>query len=215
MTSSPTSICSTRRSPRPRPRATKPTPVVAKVAPSIISVSQLERALTLGLITPAEFTDAVAARGASADDAALLVQLAVAKVSDARAGAQLHDQVAAQLATKGVALADLDKAVLRGLVTLDAYSADLAGRGYGEDDVALLAQLLQDRLDVDVDGLTRKITAALAKADGAPTLAALQQQLADGAIDAAAFQGVLVDAGAPRDAALVYARLVSSGAIGA
>lgn len=189
--------------------------VVVKVTPSLVSVSQLERALTLGLITPAEFTDALSARGATADDAALLVQLAVAKVPDARAAAQLHVQVAAQLAAKGVALADLDKAVLRGLVTLDAYGTDLAGRGYGEDAVALLVQLLQDRLDVDVDGLTRKLTAALAKADGAPTLAELQQQLVAGAIDTTAFQGVLVDAGAPRDAALVYARLVTSGEVGA
>jgi hypothetical protein len=187
--------------------------VVAKASPSMVSIGQLERALTLGLITPAEFVDAVTARGASDDDAALLVQLAIAKVPDARTGAQLHDQVSAELAAKGVSLADLDSAVRRGLMTITQFGDALAGRGYGEDAIALLAQLLQDRLDVDVDGLRKKLDAALAKVAGAPSLDELEQQVADGSTDTSDFQGALVDAGAPRDAALVYARLVASGAL--
>jgi hypothetical protein len=187
--------------------------VVAKATPSMVSIGQLERALTLGLITPAEFVDAVTARGATDDEAALLVQLAIAKVPDARAGAQLHDQVGAELATKGVSLADLDSAVRRGLMTLTQFGDALAGRGYGEDAIALLAQLLQDKLDVDVDGLRKKLEAALAKVDGAPALDELEQQFADGSTDTSGFQAALVDAGAPRDAALVYTRLVASGAL--
>jgi hypothetical protein len=141
------------------------------------------------------------------------VQLAIAKVPDARAGAQLHDQVARELAAKGVSLADLDKAVRRGLVTIDPFGDATRRPRLRRRRVALLAQLLQDKLDVDVDGLRKKLEAALAKADGAPALDELEQQLADGST-ASAFQAALVDAGAPRDAALVYARLVERRARG-
>lgn len=184
--------------------------IVEKVTPSIVSVSALERALSLGLITPAEFAAALRARGASADDADLLVRIAVAKIPDTRAAQRLHETVDVELAEKSVSLGDLERAVLRGLVTLDAYAADLQDRGYGEDAVALLRQLLDDKLGLDVDGLETKIAAALAKVDGAPTLEALVTAFDGGALTPAELQARLVAFGAPRDAALVYVRLLTS-----
>lgn len=184
--------------------------IVERVTPSFVSVAALERALSLGLITPAEFATALRGRGASADEADLLVRIAVAKVPDTRAAQQLHVTVTRELADKSISLGDLERAVLRGLVTLDAYAADLAGRGYGADDVALLRQLLDDKLALDVDGLETKIAAALAKVDGAPALAALVDALDAGALTAADLQAQLVTFGAPRDAALVYVRLLTA-----
>lgn len=183
----------------------------AKMNQSTLTVAQLDKALGLGLITQTEYAAAVTARGATADDAALLLQLALAGVPDTVNATALHAQVTAELAGKGVALADLESAVRRGLVTLAAFSADLANRGYSVDAVDLLTQLLQDKIDLDVDGLTKKIDAALGKVDGAPARADLETAFDAGTLDATALQGVLTDNGVARDVALVYVRLLAAG----
>jgi hypothetical protein len=182
-------------------------PVIEKLQPSILTVSQLEHALVLNLITQTEFVDALLERGASEADADLLLQLALAKVADARAAATLHDQVQRELAAKGVSLAELEAAVRRGIVTLDDFALDLSNRGLAGDQVQLLRQLLEERVGVDVDELRAKIVAALTKAGAAFTLDELDAALAASEIDPPTFQAALEGNGAPRDAALVYTRL--------
>lgn len=181
--------------------------IIEKTPASLVSIAQLEHALVLGLLTPAEFRAALLDRGASDADADLLVTLALAKVADARAAATLHDQVQRELEAKGVSLAELEAAVRRGIVTLDDFALDLSNRGLAGEQVLLLRQLLEERVGVDVDELRAKIVAALTKAGADFTLDELDAALAASEIDAPTFQAALEGNGAPRDAALVYTRL--------
>jgi hypothetical protein len=107
--------------------------VTAKLAPSVVSIGQLSS----GAHARPGHAGGIRGRGRGARRVGRRRAAARAarrrRRPDARAGQQLHDQVTADLAAKGVSLADLENGVRRGLVTLDAFGADLARRGYGAD----------------------------------------------------------------------------------
>ena len=173
-----------------------------------LTLSQVERAVKLQLLAPDDLRAFAVDKGYAPEDAELLVALATFGIPDLRAGERRREEIKTELAAKQIALDDLERAVLRGIRTIDEFAGELAARGYGEDDTALLAQLLLERVAVDVDGLRKKISAALAKAEGAPALEALEAALRDGAIAPAAALEILQGAAVARDTALVFVRLV-------
>lgn len=178
-----------------------------------LSLGQLERAFTLSFLDGAEFRDALRALGYDAGDVELIVALNVAALPDVRAGQRQRDVVRRELAEKGVSLADLERLVKRGIRTPADYGADLLARGYGVDAVDLLVQLIAEEVAIDVDGLRAKIAAALATVDAAPTLDELVEAFRQHAIDVVDLQDMLVSLDVPRDAALVFSRLVGTRAI--
>jgi hypothetical protein len=180
----------------------------APAPPTELTLAQVERAVKLGLLAPADLERFALAKGYAPDDAALLVELATFQVPDLREGARRRETIREELAAKRVSLEDLERAVLRGIRTLADFETELTGRGYGEDDTALLAQLLAERVAVDMAGLRKKIGAALDKTDGARPLEAIQGEAIDGILAPAAAIAELEAAGVVRDTALVYVRLL-------
>jgi hypothetical protein len=178
-------------------------------APSAaLTLAQVERAVKLGLLPPDALREAALAKGYAADDAELLVELALFAVPSLREGAQRREEIREELATRRIALDDLERAVLRGIRTLLDFETELAARGYGEDDIGLLSQLLAERVAVDMEGLRRKIRAALAKVENGATVEALEQGLTENVVDPGTVLGLLQAASVTPDAALVWVRLV-------
>jgi hypothetical protein len=180
----------------------------AETQSASVTLGQMQRAVTLGLATPDELRDYLAARGYSDADAQLIVDLVLADIPNVRAGQQLESRIAGELAEKGVVLADRKALVRRGLWTLDQYTGALQADGYSDDDAALLAQLLSEQIAVDFAGLRAKVTKSLAAGDGAPTIDDVDAAFAAGEIDAAGVRDALLMYGVPQDSATLYARLL-------
>jgi hypothetical protein len=173
-----------------------------------LSLAQLERAVKLGLLSPDVLREELYATGYAAEDVEIVVGLVVAGIPDARAAATREAAIAADLATKQVSLADLQRAVLTGLRTVDQYSAELRARGYGDDDVDLLAQLLVDRLTLAEEQLRKAIAARLAKVADAPPLEELLAAVDAGELAVDQLGQVLVRFGVDATTALLFSRLV-------
>jgi hypothetical protein len=177
-------------------------------APPTLSLSQVERAVRLGLLAPDDLRDYLYTRGYEEGDVELLVALVVTDVPDTRAGQQRRAQIATELRTKGLSLADFERGVRRGLRSVDAYAQLLTDQGYGDDDVLLLRQLLEEEVAIDLDGLRAKIRKLLEAVADLPTLEELETALASGELAPAQAQSFLTAIGVPRDTALVYVRLL-------
>lgn len=203
-----------RRSQEEADRLARANEVPPPPPPTELSLSQIERAVKLGLLPPDALFEHAIAKGYDPADAELLVQLALFQVPDLRDGERRRTEIAAELATKRVSLAALENAVLRGIQSLAAFEGELASRGYGEDDVQLLAQLLAERVGVDVDGLRKKITAALEKAENVPTLDVIDAAVLDGSVTVDEARAALEAGGVARDTALVYVRLLLTTGVG-
>jgi hypothetical protein len=175
-----------------------------------LTLGQLEKAFTLGLIDGAEFTTALRALAYSDADIALIVGINATAIEDVRAAQLQREQIRADLAQKQIALADLERLVRRGVQTLGEYGAALTERGYREDAIALMVQLLSEEIGIDLDGLRKRIGDTLAKTDGAPTIAEIEADFAAGAVDSVDVLEFLLSVGVPHDAALVYSRLLGT-----
>jgi len=111
-----------------------------------ISLSDLERAVRVGVRSAVEYQGALQALGYSARDQATLMALLQLQMAQDQAARLRQQQVAAEVATRGLSLAQWERAVLEGLRTLAEYRAWLREQGYGEEDAATLVALLQLQL---------------------------------------------------------------------
>ena len=173
-----------------------------------LPLSVIERAVKLGILDPEDLRDRARARGYREEDLELLVSLVVADIPDVRAGQARERTIAGELRERGLSLSQQKDLVTRGIQSLEAYEAWLAEQGYTADDAALLRQLLEEETAADLDGLRRRLAAALEKADGAPALEEIAAALRAGELDVPQFVEVLASWGAGRDEALVFGRLL-------
>lgn len=180
-----------------------------RLEPSL-SLAQMERAVKLGILVPDDLRAYLGARNYTPADIETIVAIVVADVPDLRAAQRLNTEAIGAVARKGLNLPALERAVARGLRTLDDYRAALESQGYGLDDRELLAQLLEERVALDVDALRATVATALATVEDAPTIAELELATLDGSVDAGVVQSFLISIGVPRDVALVYLRLIMS-----
>lgn len=178
--------------------------------PPELTLGQMERAVILGIAPPDELRAWLLDRAYDPDDVELVVALAVARIPNVREAERVEARVEQDLAAQRIQLADLKRAVKRGIRTLDEYAADLTARNIAGDDVELLRQLLDEEIALDLDGLRKKVEDTLAKTDGAPALDAVIEAFASGELDVAGVRDVLVMSGVARDAALVFARLLDA-----
>lgn len=184
--------------------------VAGELGGELLTLNQVERAVRLGLLPATALRAWLEDRGYGAGDVETIVALAVAAVPDVRAGQVLEQRVAGELARKGLSLAQLQAATRRGLRTLDQYAEALRESGYGEDDAALLRQLLEEQLAVDVVGLRAKIGKALEARDDAPPLEQLEAALHAGELEIGEWREILEAFGVARDAAIVFGRVLLS-----
>lgn len=121
-----------------------------------LNLGQLERAVAGGYLSVSEYGGILRSRGYVAGDVELLQRLAQDKADqaeDARRRRELADQKAA---AAGLSLAQLDAAVLRGVITFADYDARLAAAGVGDVDRAILAQLVNVKLAELADERARR-----------------------------------------------------------
>lgn len=131
---------------------------------SSVPLASLTRAAQLGIMTTDQYTAALTARGYSADDVSLELDLlnaemaakgltppaagtaeatlAASGTTPAKAAALKHTQVDGQLAAKGISIADVEKSVKAGSTTLQEYTNWLEANGYGQGDAEILTSLL-------------------------------------------------------------------------
>jgi len=172
-----------------------------------LTLAQVERAVRLGVLVPDDLRAFLLDRGYSLQDADLLVQVAIAAIPDLRQGETRRETITRELATKGIALGDFERAVTRGIRTIDDYATLLTEQGYGADDVDLLRQLLAEEVAIDLDGMRARIAAKIGKVEGAPPIDAIAAAFDAGTLTVDQFAAELEAAGAGRDEALVFARL--------
>jgi hypothetical protein len=180
----------------------------AAAAITSLSLAQLEHAVRLGLLQPGDLREYLTARGYASADVEILVASVVADIPTLRQAATTQAAAAGVLATKGISLAELEHAVARGFRSLDDYAGELTARGYGDDDVALLRELLAEKVGIDLDGMRKKVTTAIAAVDGAPTREELEQTIIDKQASDAAIVAYLSSNGVAKDVATVYVRLL-------
>jgi len=180
----------------------------AATAEPTLTLAQTEHAVKLGVLAPDDLRSFLTTRGYDPADVETLVASVVAEIPDLRAATSSAAADATKATAKGIDLPSLERAVLRGIRSVDDYRAELARAGFEADAVTLRAQLLQEKVGVDLDALRKKVTTALATVDGGPTVAEIDDAIRQGAVDDATTEQYLISIGVARDVALVYARLI-------
>jgi hypothetical protein len=176
--------------------------------PPTLTLGQVQSAVRLSILPPEYLRAYLLDRGYSEEDAGTLLEITIATIPDVREAQGREEAIAGELAAKGISLADLKRAAVRGLIAPAAYAEELAARGYGEDDTALLVQLLEEEIRMGQARLRDSIGKVLGKAETAPDLGELEAGAGAGVLDAETIRAALVAAGVPDDTALVYARLL-------
>jgi hypothetical protein len=116
-------------------------------APRDLSLADVARGVKAGL-TPLDVYRAQAiGLGYSAADAGLLTALLEHELRTLAAARQRHDELAFELAARGLSLPDVEARVLAGELTLEAYKDQLEAWGAAPDEAELLAGLLAFRLE--------------------------------------------------------------------
>lgn len=124
--------------------------------PPGLTRADLERGVRAGVISIPQYRAELAARGYSAGDADLLAQLALLELQDTQQGRARRDQVDADNPQRALARADMERAVKKGIRTLDDYAAFVAGANYSAEDQSLLVQLLTVEADATKTAETRR-----------------------------------------------------------
>jgi hypothetical protein len=100
-----------------------------------------------GTATIDQYTARALAIGLSAADAEILTRTLQDTIDTLAAAADRQRTLAGDAAPRELARADLEKAVRKGVITIDDYAARLPGLGYSDDDAALLVAVLEATLD--------------------------------------------------------------------
>lgn len=140
-----------------------------------VTLGTLEQAVIRGLQPLSVYAAYLAKNGYSADDQQLLVALLRSKADDAAAARATHDQALTEPTTKPLTLAQLERAVLLGTVSMDAYRGWLADQAYAADTIDVLVGNLtielqakreqeQQRADAAAAAETRGVSLAQAEA---------------------------------------------------
>lgn len=114
----------------------------AKTADHGLSLDQLARAVKLGVSTMDDYRARAVDLGYSVDDVATLAQVLGADLQSIQDAQARHDTISGQLTARNLSLSELDDAVKKNLMSVDAYNARLLALGYTQDDADLLTTLL-------------------------------------------------------------------------
>jgi len=180
----------------------------AAAAEPTLTLAQTEHAVKLGVLAPDDLRSFLTSRGYDPADVETLVASVVAEIPDLRTASSSTAADTTAASAKGIDLPSLERAVLRGIRSVDDYAAELTRAGFTPDAVTLRSQLLREKVGVDLDALRKKLTTALATVDGGPTVAEIDDAIRTGAVDDKSTEDFLISIGVARDVALVYSRLI-------
>jgi hypothetical protein len=126
--------------------AAKKLQAAARAAEKNLSLSEIERAVRLHVLSMDQYRAELADLGFSIEDIGVLAASMLAELAAAAAAAAKQTGAAGALAEKGVSLAQEQQLVKAGLSSLDAYNAFLRTQGYSVATAAQLTQLLSDQI---------------------------------------------------------------------
>ena len=118
--------------------------LVGQLGPSL---SDLGRAVKLGVIPVAAYQDVLNRAGLSTADQQTLVKTLAAQIKTTRGQQSTAQSVAKQVSAAGVSLATLEKDVLRGALSMAQFEGLLAGYGVPQTEITDVAALVQDQID--------------------------------------------------------------------
>lgn len=146
----------------------------AKLAHKAISIAELERAVREGLRPMSDFQQALLGSGVDVKDAQTLAGLLQRKIDDDAAAAKRKAAAAIKASTRGIKLADIERAARLGIVSAGYYVQALARAGVPAEDQAVMSGLLQADI-AKVQEAKAKQAQAAAKLQNKPvSLAVLQ-----------------------------------------
>lgn len=182
--------------------------IAAEQANKDISLQQAERAVERGIWTMIQYADYIRAAGYNDGAAATLTALLRDRLAELAEAAKRRAELLDQAKDKGASIASLESAVLRGLRTIDVYESALRDRGYTSDDVALLMDLLSDKLDEAAEARRLHDEAAEASKARALTLGQVERGVINGVISQDAYAQYLAGLGySDADAAVLLGNL--------
>jgi hypothetical protein len=111
-----------------------------------LPIATVRRAARLGVIAPDVYTARLAADGYDADDIAIDLELLLLEIAEVQAARATRDEAERAAAVRQLSLADVERAVKRGLAPVEAYRARASELGYRDTDLELLVTLLVDEL---------------------------------------------------------------------
>lgn len=111
-----------------------------------VSLAEMEQAVRRGLRPLSDYAAMLTRAGYPSGDVQLLEGLLRAQIADDQAVAQRKTELAAKLKPAGISLADLERAVVLGIIPMARYQSALAENGVSGSDAQILIALLQDRV---------------------------------------------------------------------
>jgi len=179
-----------------------------RLAEAHISLSDLERAVKLGVTEIATYKAALAKAGFSTEDQMILTQALLAEVAKIREAQQKEAAAAKAAAKRKISLSDFERAVRLGLRTVVEYQALLAELGYGPPDQQTLVQLLQLQMAQDQAAQQKRQEAETTLAARGLSLSQMERAVLEGVKTLAEYRAWLIEqAYAPEDADVLLALL--------
>jgi hypothetical protein len=173
-----------------------------------LSIATVRRAARLGVISPDVYAERLARDGYSLEDIELDLELLLFEIADVQARRQARGDDDAGAAPRLLTLAQEERAVRRGLASIDDYRARAAELGYAGDELELLVALLVDELEERQAALERRAAVAAELEARQLSLGQLEEAVTKGFKSLQEFVDEIVGLGyAPEDAQLLAALL--------
>jgi hypothetical protein len=188
--------------------AAKKAAAAAKLGTKDLSLSEIERAVRLGVLSIEQYRADLAGIGFAPADIAILAASLLAELAATKAAEAKQATIAATLGNKGVSLAQEQQLVKDGISTLDAYTAFLRTQGYSDQLAAQLTQLLSDQMSQAATAAQKHALAEARAAQKNISLASEEKAVVDGIRSLDDYDALLVNLGFnPTDQATLIALL--------
>jgi len=165
-----------------------------------LDLAQLETAAKAGVITVVEFGARLEGIGFKPEDIALLEAVLTDQLQAAQVKAQAKADAAAKAKAKGVDLAQEQRGVRLGLITVDEYAAFLDKLGFAPEDRDLLVGEMNAQLAADIQARATKASVQAALKQKGLSLPQLEQAVRAGVSTIDQYRAALAAAGYNVDA---------------
>jgi len=164
-----------------------------------VALSDVENAVKSGILTLGEYNQWLADQGYADEDRGLLVNLLQAELDTAAQKAQEREAARARLAERNLSLSDVERAVRRGLQTVDQYRVFLLYNGFDPDEAAVLVGLVQSDIDADAAAREAKEAASTKASRKGLSIADLERAVRAGVRTMQDYRSALAGAGFSAD----------------
>lgn len=160
-----------------------------------VTVAQAETLVEDGLWTMQQLTAFLAAKGYGADAINSIEALLTTKLNTKAAGGATKSAVSAALGAKGLSLAETEKAVVAGILTIADLQKFLTAHGFDAPDTQTIVELTKMAVQAAQTKAAAKTAAAKKAADKQISLADLEKAVRLGLTTMAAYNSALSGAG--------------------